>query len=225
MRNVFFHAVLFLLPLIGTPLALQLLPSSSSEGNVSSSSEGNVSSISDEDDLLSTQDVSGNTECASASMATSFFLSFVSYGNYTALPGDGDDSGGLVPPQVVSMSFAVTNEANAVYTVCAFPLGHLSAGSPGTWVDDTSWQACADRRDTDGKHRFTIATGAAFGLTSRYIAVNQTWFCHDDAGRLVAYTGIANGTLDMACADGGVLGGYHVENCTSPDVELPITLL
>jgi hypothetical protein len=49
---------------------------------------------------------------------------------------------------------------------------------------DTTWQACADRKDTDGKHRFTIATGAAFGLAERSLAVSQTWFCHDDADRL-----------------------------------------
>lgn len=143
----------------------------------------------EEDDILSTQAVSGNTDCAAASVNTSFFLSFVSYGNYTALPGEGDDSGGLVPQQLVSMSFAIANEANGVYTICAFPLGHLStpttgSGGDATWVDDPSWQACADRKDTDGKHRFTIATGAAFDLSDRYISINQTWFCHDDAGHL-----------------------------------------
>lgn len=139
MRSIpFFRAIFLLLPLIGTSRALVLLPNSSS-----SSVDGTTTA---EDDLLSTQDVSGDTECAAASAATSFFLSFVSYGNYTALPGDGDDSGGLVPPQVVSMSFAVANEANGVYTICAFPLGYLSGGNPGTWIDDPSWQACADRR-------------------------------------------------------------------------------
>ncbi|KAI6091081.1 hypothetical protein F4821DRAFT_281637 [Hypoxylon rubiginosum] len=217
MRNVLLHTILLLSPLIGTPRALLVPLSPPPPPSIDIS---NTAAAANDD--LTTQDVSGNTECAAASTTTSFYLSFVSYGNYTALPGTGDD--GVAPPQVVSMSFAVANAANGVYTVCAFPLGYL-AGGPGTWVDDPSWQACADRRDTDGKHRFTIATGAAFGLTNRYIALNQTWFCHDDAGRLVAYTGIANGTLNMSCADGGELGGYHVENCTSPDVQLPVTLL
>ncbi|KAI1212860.1 uncharacterized protein F4807DRAFT_411768 [Annulohypoxylon truncatum] len=185
-------------------------------------------------DFPSTQSTSGNTDCAASSTASSFQLSFVSYGNYTALPGQGDDDdGGLVPRQLVSMTLAAANAANGVLTVCAFPLGRLPApagngsGGPASWVEDASWQACADRRDTDGKHRFTIATGAAFALAERRLSVNQTWFCHDDDddGRLVAYTGVANGTLNMTCADGGELGGYHVENCTSADVSLPITLL
>ncbi|KAI2612881.1 uncharacterized protein GGS25DRAFT_529417 [Hypoxylon fragiforme] len=163
--------------------------------------------------------------CAPSSLSTSFALSFISYGNYTALPGQGDDTG-LVPAQLVSMSFAVANEANGVYTVCAFPLGHLSSGGGGgRWIEDASWQPCADRKDTDGKHRFTIATGAAFAMSTRSIAVNQTWFCHDEGGRLVAYTGISNATLDMACGDDGELGGYHVENCTASDIRLPVTLL
>lgn len=41
----------------------------------------------------------------------------------------------------------------------------------------------------------------------------------------VAYTGISNATLDMACGDDGELGGYHVENCTASDIRLPVTLL
>ncbi|KAI1661548.1 hypothetical protein F4813DRAFT_344857 [Daldinia decipiens] len=175
----------------------------------------------------SPQSVAGNSDCAAASASTAFSLSFISYGNYTALPGQGEDDGGLVPRQLMSMSFAVVNAANGVYTVCAFPLGHLSGGGgqPASWVDDASWQACADRRDSDGKHRFTIATGAAFNRAERFLTVNQTWFCHDEVGRLVAYTGIANGSLTMGCVDGGELGGYHVENCTAPDGTLPVTLL
>ncbi|KAI1096327.1 hypothetical protein F5B19DRAFT_435874 [Rostrohypoxylon terebratum] len=186
------------------------------------------SSIDETEDALTTESTSGNTDCAASSLNTEFLLSFVSYGNYTALPEQGDD--GLVPRQIVSMSFVVANAANDVYTICAFPLGRLTkpgndSDTPAQWIDDASWQACADRKDTDGTHRFTIATGAAFGLQSRQLSVNQTWFCHDDDGRLVAYTGIANSTLDMTCADGGELGGYHVENCTSVDVSLPVTLL
>ncbi|KAI0131665.1 hypothetical protein F4776DRAFT_153661 [Hypoxylon sp. NC0597] len=215
-RSILSH-IIFLLFLIGTSQSLLLLPLSSND-NVTTEDNG----------ILSTQDVSGNTECAAASTNASFLLSFISYGNYTALPGQGEDD--VVPTQLVSMSFAIANTANGVYTICAFPLGRVSnrsngSGDPATWIDDTSWKACADRRDTDGKHRFTIATGAAFGLTDEHITVNQTWFCHDDAGRLVAYTGIANGTLNMGCADGGEVGGYHVTNCTSPDVTLPVTLL
>ncbi|KAI2472004.1 hypothetical protein F4781DRAFT_384959 [Annulohypoxylon bovei var. microspora] len=221
MQSALFCKIFLLLSL--TSPARALLPLSRSHGGVNGI-------IYDTDGVLATQTASGNTDCAASSLATEFVLSFVSYGNYTALPGQGDDDGGLVPRQLVSMSFAVANAANGVYTICAFPLGHLSkpsndSGAPAQWVDDSSWQACADRKDTDGKHRFTIATGAAFGITGRYLSINQTWFCHDDGGRLVAYTGIANGTLDMACADGGELGGYHVENCTSADLSLPITLL
>ncbi|KAI0887284.1 uncharacterized protein GGS22DRAFT_156626 [Annulohypoxylon maeteangense] len=140
-------------------------------------------------DASSTQSAPGNVECATASLASTFNLSFVSYGNYTALPGQGDDDGGLVPQQLISMSFAVANAANGIYTICAFPLGHLSksgndSDAPARWVEDASWQACADRKDNDGKHRFTIATGAAFALGEGGLRVNQTWFCHDDAGRL-----------------------------------------
>ncbi|KAI0847967.1 hypothetical protein F5Y00DRAFT_270874 [Daldinia vernicosa] len=177
--------------------------------------------------VLSPKSIASTTsDCAAASTNTTFLLSFISYGNYTAVPGQGDDDGGLVPRQLMSMSFAIANLANGASTTCAFPLGRLSsAGDPATWVDDASWQACADRRDSDGKHRFTIATGAAFHRAERFLAVNQTWFCHDDVGRLVAYTGIANGSLTMSCADGGELGGYHVENCTAPDGALPVTLL
>ncbi|KAI0840438.1 hypothetical protein F5Y06DRAFT_308745 [Hypoxylon sp. FL0890] len=220
MRSTLSYIAIIFLSLIRASQALLLV----SPGN------SDASNASEDDDPLSTQDVSGNTECAAASTNTSFFLSFITYGNYTALPGQGEDDGGVVPSQVVSMSFTLSNAANGVDTICAFPLGHLSnrsAGSndPPTWIDDTSWRACADRKDTDGKHRFTIATGAAFGVTSEYITVNQTWFCHDDAGRLVAYTGIANGTLNMSCFDGGEVGSYHVTNCTSPDVTLPVTLL
>ncbi|KAI1768858.1 hypothetical protein GGR53DRAFT_313769 [Hypoxylon sp. FL1150] len=228
MIYIFFHALLLLLslsPLIGTPRAQQpLLPPGIPAPSIIDDVRLRTTAADENLLLLSIQNVSGNTECAAASTATYFYLSFVSYGNYTALPGEGDATGGLVPPQVISMSFAVANAATGIYTVCAFPLGYL-AGGPGTWVDDASWQACADRKDTDGTHRFTIATGAAFDLADRYVAVNQTWFCHDDDGRLVAYTGVANGTLEMSCADGGELGGYHVENCTSADVELPVTLL
>ncbi|KAI1417566.1 hypothetical protein F5Y13DRAFT_184905 [Hypoxylon sp. FL1857] len=220
MRSTLSRNIIFILSFIGASHALLL----SSLGN------NDPDNAAEDDNILSTQDVSGNTECATASTNTSFLLSFISYGNYTALPGQGEDDGGLVPSQLVSMSFAIANAANGVYTICAFPLGHVSnrsagSGGPTTWIDDTSWRACADRKDTDGKHRFTIATGAAFGLTDQYITVNQTWFCHDDAGRLVAYTGIANGTLNMGCVDGGEVGGYHVTNCTSPDVTLPVTLL
>ncbi|OTB20284.1 hypothetical protein K445DRAFT_17566 [Daldinia sp. EC12] len=166
-------------------------------------------------------------DCATASLHTSFGLTFISYGNYTALPGQDGGEAVLVPPQVMSMSFAVVNAANGVHTTCAFPLGHLSGAEGGEyiWVDDASWQTCADRRDDDGKHRFTIATGAAFSRAEGLLRLNQTWFCHDDAGRLVAYTGIANGSLSMSCADGGELGGYHVENCTAPDGTFPVTLL
>ncbi|KAI1143825.1 hypothetical protein F5Y05DRAFT_362751 [Hypoxylon sp. FL0543] len=220
MRIILSRGLIFLLSLTRASQAILLLPLGNND----------ASNAAEDNGTLSTQDVSGNIECAAASTNTSFFLSFISYGNYTALPGQGEDDGGLVPTQLVSMSFAVSNAANGVYTICAFPLGHLANSSTGSrdppaWIDDTSWRACADRRDTDGKHRFTIATGAAFGLTSGYITVNQTWFCHDDAGRLVAYTGIANGTLNMGCVDGGEVGGYHVTNCTSPDVALPVTLL
>ncbi|KAI0380904.1 hypothetical protein F5Y04DRAFT_281249 [Hypomontagnella monticulosa] len=211
MRTVLFHTALLIFSLIEAAPAWLLSPLSNDTADV----------------ILAPQAVSGNTECAAASASTSLFLSFVSYGNYTAIPGQGGDE--LVPQQLMSMSFAVTNEANGIYTICAFPLGHSApstgAGSPATWIDDASWQACADRRDSDGKHRFTIATGASFRREDRFVSVNQTWFCHDDAGRLVAYTGIANGSLSMTCGDGGELGGYHVENCTSPDVELPVTLL
>ncbi|KAI1393700.1 uncharacterized protein F4822DRAFT_424163 [Hypoxylon trugodes] len=216
MRTTLFHT-LFLFSSIGISQALLLLARNSIIG-----------ATADEDDALTTQAVSGNSDCAAASAETSFSLSFISYGNYTSIPGEGEDD--LSPPQLVSMSFAVSNAANGVYTICAFPLGHLTvpsdgSGAPATWVDNSAWQACADRKDSDGKHRFTIATGAAFALSDRYISVNQTWFCHDDAGRLVAYTGIANATLNLTCADGGEVGGYHVENCTSLDVSLPVTLL
>lgn len=138
MRNVLLHTILLLSPLIGTPRALLVPLSPPPPPSIDIS---NTAAAANDD--LTTQDVSGNTECAAASTTTSFYLSFVSYGNYTALPGTGDD--GVAPPQVVSMSFAVANAANGVYTVCAFPLGYL-AGGPGTWVDDPSWQACADRR-------------------------------------------------------------------------------
>ncbi|KAI0025027.1 hypothetical protein F4780DRAFT_724107 [Xylariomycetidae sp. FL0641] len=90
------------------------------------------------------------------------------------------------------------------------------------------WQACADRKDSDGIHRFTIATGAGFARSdaaaTATVAVNQTWFCHDEDGRLVAYTGVANGTLDLTCVESEV-PGYHLQNCTSPDITLPVTLL
>ncbi|KAI8963913.1 hypothetical protein F5Y11DRAFT_364662 [Daldinia sp. FL1419] len=224
MKNAPFHIIPPLFSIIGASRAL-LLPAH----NRSINSNDTPPSAPSASDALWPQTVAGSTDCAAGSTNTSFQLTLVSYGNYTALPGQGEDDGGLVPRQVMSMSFAVANEANSVHTICAFPLGHLSgAGSsadPATWVDDASWQACADRRDSDGKHRFTIATGAAFNRADSFLTVNQTWFCHDDAGRLVAYTGIANGSLTMSCADGGELGGYHVENCTAPDGALPITLL
>ncbi|KAI1078413.1 hypothetical protein F5B20DRAFT_228176 [Whalleya microplaca] len=166
--------------------------------------------------------VSGNTDCAaaSASGAASFALSFISYGNYTALPGSVDTL-----PQLISISFAVTNDANGVSTACAFPLGGLAGD--GTWADSgPAWQPCADRKDSDGTHRFAILTGAEFGLVDRYVAVNQTWFCHDDDddGRLVAYTGVASSTLTMSCTESEV-SDYHLQNCTSVDVRLPVTLL
>ncbi|KAH9898904.1 hypothetical protein F4778DRAFT_741506 [Xylariomycetidae sp. FL2044] len=84
---------------------------------------------------------------------------------------------------------------------------------------------CADRRDTDGKHRFTVATGARFALAERRLGLNQTWFCHDEGGRLVAYTGVASATLEMSCTDEGEVGDYHLQNCTAADIRLPVTLL
>ncbi|KAL7626997.1 hypothetical protein AAE478_003773 [Parahypoxylon ruwenzoriense] len=232
--------------LIGSSQAL--LPLARNSNSNSNSGHTNNTNDTNDTNILSPpllpQSSSGGADRASASTSASFALSFVSYGNYTALPGQGgSDDGSLAPAQLMSMSFAAVNQANGAVTICAFPLGHLSppptAGEPATWVDEPGWQACADRKGTDGKHRYTIATSAAFGLGDRQLSVNQTWFCHDDDGRLhtseekkkkklhtrVAYTGIANGTLDMTCFDGGELGGYHVENCTSPDVTLPITLL
>ncbi|KAI0434073.1 hypothetical protein F5Y09DRAFT_337964 [Xylaria sp. FL1042] len=127
------------------------------------------------------------------------------YGNWTALPSQNDN-----PIQhLESISFAVSNAANSVSTVCAFPLSATLVGGVDGLTSaaylfpfkgafpaargrnrarsdsvEPTWQACADRKDTDGKHRFTIATGAAFGLAERSLAVNQTWFCHDETGRL-----------------------------------------
>ncbi|KAI0527771.1 hypothetical protein F5B22DRAFT_632370 [Xylaria bambusicola] len=151
-----------------------------------------------------------NSNCSAASSNATFQLAFISYGNWTSLSTDGE-----TPQHLESVSFAVSNAANAVNTTCAFSLGAVA---------ETTWQACADRKDTDGKHVFTVATEAAFGLVDKSLAVNQTWFCHDDAGRLVAYTGIANTVLDLTCSESEV-SGYHLQNCTSPDLALPVTLL
>ncbi|KAI1429251.1 hypothetical protein F5Y12DRAFT_710156 [Xylaria sp. FL1777] len=187
---------------------------------------------------------SGNTNCSAASSNTTFQLTFISYGNWTAQPSQDEN-----PIQhLESFSLAVSNTANAVSTVCAFSLGARPVGvsdghssrayplafegalpvSKGESHTDAStgpaWQACADRKDTDGKNIFTIATGAAFGLAERSLAVNQTWFCHDDAGRLVAFTGVANTVLNLTCSESEV-SGYHLQNCTSPDLTLTVTLL
>ncbi|KAI1145291.1 hypothetical protein F4825DRAFT_444257 [Nemania diffusa] len=163
---------------------------------------------------------SGNTECSAASSNTTFQLTFISYGNWTALPSQDEN-----PIQhLESVSFAVSNAANGVSTVCAFSLGATLTGDPGTADAGAVWQACADRRDTDGKHRFTIATGAAFGRAERSLSLNQTWFCHDDAGRLVAFTGVASTGLNLTCSESEV-SGYHLQNCTSPDLALPVALL
>ncbi|KAI0603014.1 hypothetical protein F4775DRAFT_598171 [Biscogniauxia sp. FL1348] len=178
----------------------------------------------------------GTVECATSSASTAFSLRFISYGNYTALPSQGDDA---AVPRLESVSFAVSNAANEIDTLCAFALP-LSGGSEGSAKRGTgdggndgdgdeaagagTWQPCADRKDTDGTHRFTIATGAAFEVEGGRIAVNQTWFCHDEDGRLVAYTGVARGILDMTCTKGEI-SGYHVQNCTAPDTQLPVTLL
>ncbi|KAI1743963.1 hypothetical protein F4680DRAFT_408062 [Xylaria scruposa] len=203
--------------------------------------------------------ISGNVDCSAASSNTVFQLTFISYGNWTALPSQEEN-----PIQhLESISFAVSNLANGVSTVCAFSLSDtLSAKlealeDPASSMDSlpfagepfrtataaasdngiisnrkaagepnigAAWQACADRKDTDGKHRFTIATGATFGLTERSLSVNQTWFCHDDAERLVAFTGVANTTLNLICSESEV-SGYHLQNCTSVDLALPVTLL
>ncbi|KAI0114919.1 hypothetical protein F4814DRAFT_448754 [Daldinia grandis] len=226
MRNLLFRITLPLLSLTARSQAFHLL----SHNRNSDHHNTTTTTTTPPNAAPSPQPTTSNADCAAASPNATIHLSFVSYGNYTALPGQGggDDDGGLAPRQLMSMSFAVANSAHGAHTVCAFPLGHLSgagAGDPGTWVDDASWQACADRRDSDGKHRFTIATGAAFLRAERFLAVNQTWFCHDEIGRLVAYTGIAKGRLTMSCVDGGELGGYRVENCTAPDGILPVTLL
>ncbi|KAI8949488.1 hypothetical protein F4801DRAFT_591112 [Xylaria longipes] len=196
---------------------------------------------------------SGNVNCSAASSNTTFQLTFISYGNWTALPSQDEN-----PIQhLESVSFAASNAANGVSTVCAFSLGATLSGvleDPASsvypfpltgvpsWIAADSngvaskrqdsayssmganWQACADRKDTDGKHLFTIATGAAFGLAERSLSVNQTWFCHDEAERLVAFTGVANTTLNMACSESEV-SGYHLQNCTSVDLALPVTLL
>ncbi|KAI0448946.1 hypothetical protein F5B21DRAFT_520899 [Xylaria acuta] len=215
--------------------------------------------------LLVPATTSGNINCSAASSNTTFQLTFISYGNWTALPSQDEN-----PIQhLESVSFAVSNAANGVSTVCAFSLSSATlSGNPGVAREDSSsssdpspfagvlsraaiaaaaaasdngvlgegrdvhvqpgmgatWQACADRKDTDGKHRFTIATGAAFGLAGRSLSVNQTWFCHDDAERLVAFTGVADTTLNLRCSESEV-SGYHLQNCTSVDLTLPITLL
>ncbi|KAJ3579023.1 hypothetical protein NPX13_g1543 [Xylaria arbuscula] len=150
----------------------------------------------------------GNVDCSAASINTTFQLIFISYGNWTALSGDGES-----PQHLESISFAVSNPANAVSTTCAFSLDAALV-----------WQACADRKDTDRKHIFTIATEAAFQLAEKSLAINQTWFCHDDAGRLVAFTGTANTVLDFTCSESEV-SGYHLQNCTSSDLSLPVLLL
>ncbi|KAI0481587.1 hypothetical protein F4859DRAFT_512730 [Xylaria cf. heliscus] len=200
---------------------------------------------------------SGNVNCSTASSNTTFQLTFISYGNWTALPSQEEN-----PIQhLESVSFAVSNAANGVGTICAFSLSATVSGDAGVLEGPASpvypipfigasvavgatsgydaisrrehaanssmgstWQACADRKDTDGKHRFTIATGAAFGLAEGSLSVNQTWFCHDDAERLVAFTGIANTTLNLKCSESEV-SGYHLQNCTSVDLTLPVTLL
>ncbi|KAI0858883.1 hypothetical protein F4860DRAFT_516333 [Xylaria cubensis] len=203
--------------------------------------------------------VSGNVDCSAASSNTVFQLTFISYGNWTALPAQEEN-----PIQhLESISFAVSNLANGVSTVCAFSVSDtlsakLEAGEDPTpsmnslpFVGESfrtataaasengvtsngkaagksgigaAWQACADRKDTDGKHRFTIATGAMFGLSERSLSINQTWFCHDDAERLVAFTGVANTTLNLTCFDSEV-SGYHLQNCTTVDLALPVQLL
>ncbi|KAI1502723.1 hypothetical protein F5X99DRAFT_426900 [Biscogniauxia marginata] len=195
--------------------------------------------------LSSTTIATPNADCAAASLSTSFILRFISYGNYTALPSQGDDT---AVPRFESVSFAVANAANGVETLCAFALplsdggggGNSSSSSNNTSSSRNNnsrgyggmeagpgvgaWQPCADRKDTDGKHQYTIATGAGFGIVGGRVAVNQTWFCHDEEGRLVAYTGVARGILDMTCTEGKI-SGYHLQNCTAPDTRLPVTLL
>jgi hypothetical protein len=162
---------------------------------------------------LSPPMIAGNTNCSASSSNTTFELTFISYGNWTALSSQNDN-----PTQhLESVSFAVSNAANSVSTVCAFSLSDnpgalkfedgfpLSVLPPWNYAaaagvsdsdsgsgsgmsrrgkGDATEAACADRKETDGKHRFTIATEAAFGQVERSLAVNQTWFCHDDAGRL-----------------------------------------
>ncbi|TGJ81075.1 hypothetical protein E0Z10_g7677 [Xylaria hypoxylon] len=187
---------------------------------------------------------SGNTNCSTASSDATFQLTFISYGNWTALPSQDEN-----PIQrLESVSFAVYNAANVMSTVCAFSLGVTLSGDPGVLDNLTlstyplsftgvspraavaatsgvgEWQACADRKDTDGKHRFTIATGAVFRRADKSLAVNQTWFCHDDAGRLVAFTGVANTVLNLTCSESEV-SEYRLQNCTSTDLVLPVTLL
>ncbi|KAI0439242.1 hypothetical protein F4803DRAFT_568670 [Xylaria telfairii] len=209
--------------------------------------------------LILTKAVIAPRTTSGNSSNTTFQLTFISYGNWTALPSEDEN-----PIQhLESVSFAVSNSANGVSTICAFALGATLSKNTRILEDTTAsmypfpfaearsrpafiatsddgatgkirrgvrsatgaaWQACADRKDTDGKHRFTIATGAAFGLAEWSLSVNQTWFCHDDAQHLVAFTGVANTTLNLACSESEV-SGYHLQNCTSADLTLPVTLL
>ncbi|KAI1180130.1 hypothetical protein F4777DRAFT_574413 [Nemania sp. FL0916] len=107
--------------------------------------------------------------------------------------------------------------------------GRANGGEEGDGDGDAIWQGCADRKDTDGTHRFTIATGGAFrlvdsGLDRSLVRVNQTWFCHDELRRLVAFTGVASAEMDLTCSESEI-SGYHLRNCTSSDLSLPVTLL
>lgn len=101
MKTMLFHATPFMLFLIGAAPAWLLSPLNSN--------------TTAEDVILAPQAVSGNTECAAASASTSLFLSFVSYGNYTVIPGQGDEDG-LAPRQLMSMSFAVYVRSSAIYS-------------------------------------------------------------------------------------------------------------
>ncbi|KAI1633758.1 hypothetical protein F4809DRAFT_622031 [Biscogniauxia mediterranea] len=177
-------------------------------------------------------------ECAASSASTTFSLRFISYGNYTALPSQGDDA---AVPRLESVSFAVSNAANEVDTLCAFALP-LSGGDGDHDHDHEeeeedrvidgdgdetggagTWQPCADRKDTDGTHRFTIATGAAFAIEGGRVAVNQTWFYVICTNQEVLQHRKGCNKIYMCYAE--VKSTADSKNCTAPDTQLPVTLL
>ncbi|KAI0133884.1 hypothetical protein BJ170DRAFT_716052 [Xylariales sp. AK1849] len=156
--------------------------------------------------------------CAAASLDTSFTIRDISYMEYLTMPGYVDQ-----PPDTITMSFDVTNNANGIETACSFSNGKSEDG----WDDNGSkWYSCGDRTMIDDSGSgYTVKTNAQFQWDAWVLGVNQTWVCGDGvAENRTNFAGKASTALVPVCNDTAT-ESYTLKQCSALDTTAAVSLI